>query len=83
MDKKNLQQSRGGRSKNKDAMTAAAATSNKNIHQNEVFEQFEMLSLRDERAGSAKSKTMKRSDDVDVTLRKKNEEETSSAAVDV
>jgi hypothetical protein len=84
MDKKNLQQSRGGRSKNKDAMTAAAATSNKNIHQNEVFEQFEMLALRDERAVSAKSKTtMKRSDDVDVALRKKNKEETSSAAVDV
>ena len=81
--KKKKQPSRGGRSKNKVAMTASAADakSSKNIHQKEVLEKFESLSLRgDDRTLSAKPNTMKWSDD--VTLREKNQEE-ASAAVDV
>lgn len=65
--KKKKQPSRGGRSKNKVAMTASAADakSSKNIHQKEVLEKFESLSLRgDDRTLSAKPNTMKWSDDV-------------------
>ena len=72
MEKTNSQQSRGGRSKNKAAMTSR---SSKNIDQNDVFGKFEMLSLRDDKALSAKSKG--------APLREKNQAETATpAAVD-
>lgn len=69
MEKTNSQQSRGGRSKNKAAMTSR---SSKNIDQNDVFGKFEMLSLRDDKALSAKSKG--------APLREKNQAETATPA---